>query len=206
VALDLPGHGLTEAAGDTPEALAEAVVAAMAALDLRSVHLVGLSLGGALAVMVAASAADRIKDLSLIAPVGFGTEVDQAFVDGVLGAATPAALAREIAKVSVTPVAISDELLSLAVARLNEPGRKRQLRALANHLGRDGVQQVHVAPRLDSIRCPIRIAWGYDDAIIPWRHALSAPGRVALHLYRGAGHIPFWDKPDAFADLIGRTP
>jgi pyruvate dehydrogenase E2 component (dihydrolipoamide acetyltransferase) len=206
VAVDLPGHGRSDAPGDTPEELASALATAMAALGLDRTHVVGHSLGGALAVMLAGLAPGRVAGLSLLAPVGFGTELDQGFIDGMLGAATADALAREIAKLSHSIIAVSDALLEAALARLSEPRRNRQLRALARSLARDGVQQVHVAPRLDGLACPIRVAWGREDAIIPWRHALAAPGRAALHLFRGAGHVPHWDRPDEIADLLSKPP
>ncbi|WP_207483069.1 acetoin dehydrogenase dihydrolipoyllysine-residue acetyltransferase subunit [Arenibaculum pallidiluteum] len=206
VALDLPGHGFSEAPGETPDALVEALCAAVATLGLQRVHLVGHSMGGALAVMAAEAMADRILGLSLLAPAGFGTEIDQVFLDGMLGAATPQALAREIAKLSYVPVAISDDLLALAVERLRAPERNRRLRAIAAHLARDGVQQLHVAPRLAGLSCPVRVLWGREDSIVPWRHALAAPGRVALHLFERAGHMPHWDQAEAVAAVLAHPP
>ena len=80
-AIDLPGHGGSEKdVGDgSVEALAEAVLAYMHAEGLQSAHLVGHSLGGAIAVEIAARAPDRVAAVTLIAPAGFGTEIAQDF-------------------------------------------------------------------------------------------------------------------------------
>jgi pyruvate dehydrogenase E2 component (dihydrolipoamide acetyltransferase) len=49
---------------------------------------------------------------------------------------------------------------------------------------------------------PTRIIWGKRDAIIPWNHALRAPGRVALHLFDGIGHMPQIEQPDLVGQIL----
>lgn len=84
LAVDLRGFG-----GSDPEPVdatrgvrdfSDDVLAAMDALDLARVHVLGWSLGGSVALQVALDAPDRIASITLIAPIspyGFGGTVDQ---------------------------------------------------------------------------------------------------------------------------------
>jgi pimeloyl-ACP methyl ester carboxylesterase len=71
-ALDLPGSGFSPpprtGAGYSVSALAGTVIRLIEALDAGQVHLVGNSMGGAVAVRVAARRPDLIRTLTLISP------------------------------------------------------------------------------------------------------------------------------------------
>jgi pimeloyl-ACP methyl ester carboxylesterase len=77
LALDLPGHGLSDkplAAGRySADALADSVIATLDRLGLPRVALVAHSLGAVVATRVATRANDRVSKLVLIAPVGLGS-------------------------------------------------------------------------------------------------------------------------------------
>ena len=72
VALDLPGHGgSSKDVGDgSLKSLAEAVVATLAALGVGQAHLVGHSLGAAVAARAAIDRPGLVRSLSLISPAG----------------------------------------------------------------------------------------------------------------------------------------
>ena len=87
-ALDLPGHGGSSkdvGAGDAAR-FTDAVEAALAALEIERVHLVGHSMGGAVAVSLAARRPERVATLTLIAPAGLGPEINGGFIDGFVRA------------------------------------------------------------------------------------------------------------------------
>ena len=88
LALDLPGHGGSGrdvGAGDGA-ALSAAVERFLAALDPGPVHLVGHSMGGAIAALLAARRPDLVRSLTLIAPAGLGPDINAAFIDGFVRA------------------------------------------------------------------------------------------------------------------------
>ena len=88
VALDLPGHGGSSrdvGAGDG-EAFSRAVEGFLATLDLGRAHLVGHSMGGAIAALLAARRPDLVRTLTLIAPAGLGPDINAAFIDGFVRA------------------------------------------------------------------------------------------------------------------------
>jgi pyruvate dehydrogenase E2 component (dihydrolipoamide acetyltransferase) len=84
IALDLPGHGgsTKDVGSGDADALVDVVDGAATELGIELVHLVGHSLGGAVAALVAARRPKRIASLTLIAPSGLGPEINAAFIDG----------------------------------------------------------------------------------------------------------------------------
>jgi pimeloyl-ACP methyl ester carboxylesterase len=80
VAMDLPGHGLsskpTARVPYTLDPLAECVVKSMDELGISRCVLVGHSMGAAICARVAVLAPERVSALALLAPAGFGTELD----------------------------------------------------------------------------------------------------------------------------------
>lgn len=76
IAIDLPGHGLSDKPRSSSSYRCEAMVAslelALDALSLASVTVVGQSLSGRLALELATRGSGRVKALALIGPVGLG--------------------------------------------------------------------------------------------------------------------------------------
>ena len=63
------------------------------------------------------------------------------------------------------------------------------------------------AIELDRVRCPVLVAWGERDRVLPpYRHARhfgeGIPG-VGFRLLPGIGHVPMWDDPALIARTIG---
>src|SRR4029453_16894364 len=76
VALDLPGHGQSDRTlpGRTLGDLARFVIRFLDAVEIRSSHLVGHSLGGAIAAQMAVDHPERGESLALIPSAGLGVE------------------------------------------------------------------------------------------------------------------------------------
>lgn len=79
IALDLPGHGLSDMPDDpaqyTIDALARAVLDTMDALGVPHAVVVGHSMGGPIAAHLAVRSPERVRALALLAPAGFGGEL-----------------------------------------------------------------------------------------------------------------------------------
>lgn len=78
IAIDLPGHGLSdkpiEAARYTLDAMVRAVMDTMDALEIPRAVLVAHSMGGPIAATIAARFPDRVAALALLAPAGYERE------------------------------------------------------------------------------------------------------------------------------------
>jgi pimeloyl-ACP methyl ester carboxylesterase len=89
-ALDLPGHGESSKQlerGDVRE-FAEIVAAFMAAVQIPKAHLIGHSLGGAIAATTAISHPERVASLTLIASAGLGDGINAEYIEGFVEAKT----------------------------------------------------------------------------------------------------------------------
>ena len=78
LAYDLPGHGQSlecEGMGGAKLA-ARAILADLASRQLGKVHLVGHSMGGAIATLMALADPGRVASLTLLAPGGCGPEIN----------------------------------------------------------------------------------------------------------------------------------
>jgi pimeloyl-ACP methyl ester carboxylesterase len=61
--------------------------------------------------------------------------------------------------------------------------------------------------RLGDTGLPVLIVWGAADAITPvaWAHDLHADlAGSRLEVFDGVGHVPHWEAPATFNDLVGR--
>lgn len=195
IAPDLPGHGDDPA---EPAGFEEAADLLAIRLPGGPLHLVGHSLGAALAVRLAARA--EVRALTLIAPAGIGVRIAADFLDGMAAAGTPAALARALALLDGGPIsaaALDDRLARHVATRGRRAG-------LARALGRDGIQQIDLRDALARLPCPVAAMFGTADRVLDWRAVADLPAGTPIHLVPGAGHLPHLARPDLAAALVLR--
>lgn len=207
IRIDLPGHGKSprrRIAGfaDLARTVAEAFDAATA--DLSTVDLLGHSLGGALAIALADIRPRRIASLSLIAPAGFGPEIDAAALTGITRATRSESLLPWLRRLTARPEAISDDYARAAMRQRADAELRAAQADMAEVLFPDGVQSFDLHAAFARLTAPTCVIWGRQDKILPLRQALSLPGDAALHLLEGAGHIPQFECPDRVAGLVAR--
>lgn len=191
-ALDLPGHGdsLDAAAGDgSPEALADAVLAALEEQGIERMHLLGHSLGGGIALVMAERAAGRVASLSLLAPAGLGT-IDHDFL-----ARFPELTSKEEAEALLHRLVTRPQLINrFTVARvleqLERPGARQALRGIAAGVMAHEAGLAEAARRCAAAGVPRLALFGAEDAINPpHEDLLSGFGGRSL-VIPGAGHLP----------------
>ena len=207
VRIDLPGHGKSPKRHVRSfQDLSRMIVEAFdeATRDVEAVHIVGHSLGAALALALADLRGRRIASLTLIAPAGLGPEIDAAALNGIVRASRVESLAPWLRKLTATPEGISDDYARAAM-RSREDASLRACQAdMASALFPDGVQAFDLRAALQRIDLPIQILWGRSDHIFPSAHGILADGEFALHLLTGAGHIPQIECPDRVARITNR--
>jgi len=207
IRIDLPGHGRSprRRLGSFAE-LARMVVEAFddATLEAGPVHLLGHSLGGALALAIADIRPRRVASLSLIAPAGLGPEVDAAALTGIARASRVESLAPWLRRLTATPDGISDEYARAAMKLRTDPALRAVQAGMADVLFPDGVQSFDLRPALGRVTAPVAILWGRQDHILPYRQALAVTGDFAIHLLAGAGHVPQIECPDRVARILAR--
>jgi pimeloyl-ACP methyl ester carboxylesterase len=199
IAPDLPSHGATDFNSADVSGMADAVVALIRGLNLGEFDLVGHSLGAAVAVSVAATLGAKVRELTLIAPAGLGSEIDGDFIDGMAHVRKGGGLMHLLRRAALNPPLLSASQLDQMADGIRQRGA---LAALADNLVSAGRQQIDIRAALAGLAMPARVIWGLDDAIIPFHHASRAGAAIAVHFVPQAGHMPHWDQPQKVAALF----
>jgi pyruvate dehydrogenase E2 component (dihydrolipoamide acetyltransferase) len=200
--IDLPGHGGSadrHIAGFSD--MVEAVAETLGQERLGAIHLAGHSLGGAVAAALAAREGIEARSLFLIAPAGLGPDMNGAFVSGFLRAGSKASLAPWISELVSDPAALGPAFVEATLRQRREAGIDKALATVASTLFPDGTQAFSVRYAFERLSLPVKIVWGAEDRIIPARHAQGLPGRIAIHLFRGLGHMPHFEAREDVAAL-----
>jgi len=203
-AIDLPGHGGSSKQVDRGDLafLASAVFDLMTALELGSTHLVGHSLGGATAFELAQSCPEHVKSLTLIAPVGFGPEINMEYIEGFMRASRPRQLRPFVEQLFANPALVGRKMLDDIVSYKRLDGAVEALNTIAGTVFKDGRQVVDLVPRLADLVVPLQVIWGEVDRIIPAAHMNGLPASVRVHLIPGAGHMVQMEKAQEVNELI----
>jgi pimeloyl-ACP methyl ester carboxylesterase len=146
------------------------------------VHLAGNSLGGHIAMHIAASRPDLVRSLVLIDSTGIPFEIAPgAHIENI---ATPHGwrsffliLMRDLFRAGPTALAV-------AFARLL----------------RDDAR-----PLMKTLTMPVLLIWGEHDPLVPLTYArqmLDEMPHAKLRVIPHAGHVPMWENPRAFNDAL----
>jgi pimeloyl-ACP methyl ester carboxylesterase len=217
---DLPGHGMS----DRPDAsyevewYADLIGAWIEALGLEAIDLVGHSFGGGVAQALLTTHASRVRHLALVSAGGLGREVNIG-----LRLWSTSGLAERVAQpflsrgtrigLSTLVRGIEPDEIDMLSWMNGMPGSARSLsRTVRGVIGWRGQKQqfldrVHEIERLPALG----VFWGDKDNVVPAHHAnaLTATLAVAITRFRGVGHFPQLECPDALADALdafARTP
>jgi pyruvate dehydrogenase E2 component (dihydrolipoamide acetyltransferase) len=211
-ALDLPGHGTSSKdVGDgSVGILADAILGVLDAIGADRAHLVGHSLGGAVAVAAAARHPGRISSLTLIAPSGFGPEINAGYLRGFADAQTRRELKPLIGQLFADERLVTRQLIDDLLAYKRLDGVEGALQTLLGALLDGDSQRADSAAAVAAIAgtVPVTVVWGVADRIIPPAQAESVAG-ANRYLLDGVGHMPHMERPAevqaAIEDTIARA-
>jgi pyruvate dehydrogenase E2 component (dihydrolipoamide acetyltransferase) len=204
VALDLPGHGgsVKEVGTGDAATLAGSVEAALEALAIERCHLVGHSLGGALAALVALDRPERAASLSLIAPAGLGPEINGAFINAFLAAARRREAVEALNLLVHDPGMVSRFMVEEVLRYKRLDGVAAALTAIAEAWFPQGRQAVDLGARIMALPLPVQIIWGRADRILPVAQADGLAACFPVHVLDETGHLPHLEKPGEVNRLL----
>lgn len=210
ISVDLRGHGESDAPlwQYTMEQFADDVAGLLDHLGLLQVVLVGLSMGGYVALTFSTNHSHRLKALVLTdtraqADTENGREnrfqmAQTAYRKG------PSAIRDIMVPKLLCPKTLQSnravvEQVEAMILRMELSGLAGDLMAMAGRL--DSV------PRLPSIRCPTLVIVGEQDQPTPISDARLMADRIPgarLEIIPNAGHLPNLEQPELFNDALWR--
>ena len=193
VALDLPGHGPAPAPIPDPSVpgLAAAVLDFMDAAGVEAAHLVGHSLGGAVALALAADAAPgRVRSLALVCPAGLGPDIDRGYIDGFVSSGSRRQLKPVLERLFADPGLVNRSLVDGVLRYKRLDGVTEALAALADGVFPGGAQAWVAPGAVAGLAVPVLVVWGAEDRIVPASHAEAAAAAGAtVEIVEGTGHM-----------------
>ncbi len=193
LSIDLPGHGRSPAPGrDTIDDYAADIVALMDALDIGAASLIGHSMGGAIALSVAADHAARVDNL-VILNSGAMLDVSEEFMD-LLRTDTDAAIgwmARRLYGDDDTRRAAAEKALGAL-----PPGVLRD-----DYLACD---RYDLRDRAPTIAVPTLVISGLRDSHKTQQRSLELADLlpIAALVQLETGHMAHLEQPDRVAEAI----
>jgi pyruvate dehydrogenase E2 component (dihydrolipoamide acetyltransferase) len=203
-ALDLPGHGQSTKAIETPslDGLARVIIGFMDAMGVGSAHLVGHSMGGAVAATLALLAPDRVDSLALIASAGLGEEINAAYIDGFVSAKSRRDLKPVVELLFHDSGLVSRQLVDDLLKFKRLDGVDEALSGLSAGLFADGRQAATMIDDLNALDLPILVIWGAGDQIIPAAHAKALGPNARAEIIPEAGHMVQMEKAGRVNELL----
>ena len=190
-ALDLPGHGASSKdVGDgSLEGLAQVVKGFIETVELGPSHLVGHSMGGAVALILALNHPELVSSVSLIGSAALGTDINGAYIDGFIESRRRKDTRVEVEKLFHDPSLVTRQMVNDVLMFKRIDGAQEALRTLADRLREGDVQRTVLADRLGQLSMPVLVVWGQQDQIVPASHAEDLPQGVRTEIIEGAGHM-----------------
>jgi pyruvate dehydrogenase E2 component (dihydrolipoyllysine-residue acetyltransferase) len=205
-ALDLPGHGASSKdVGDgTVATLARVLIGFLDALGIGRAHLVGHSMGAAVATAAAVdpAAEGRVASLTLISPVGFGPEINAGYLRGFAEAESRRELKPHLLDLFADPGLVNRQLIDDLLKYKRLDGVDQALRTLVAGLVEGDKSAVDVTADAARFGGPVVAVWGREDKIVPASNADGVGGSATVHVVDGAGHMAHMEKPHAVVAAI----
>lgn len=203
-ALDLPGHGQsTKALSDASlEGLSKALVDFLNKVGVQNAHLVGHSMGGAIALKTAIDHPALVKSLTLISSAGLGEDINIGYIEGFAHSSSRRELKPVLEQLFDDPNLVSRQLIDDLLKYKRLDGVNEALDALAKNLFANGKQAAVLAEEAAKTPRPVAVIWGAGDKIIPAFHAASLPSGWRAEVIEGAGHMVQMEKAGAVNALI----
>ena len=194
LAPDFPSHGdsTVSAEHSSPLAYAKMVSAMIDQLELGQVDLVGHSMGGLVALLVARESPAKVGALTLLAPAGIGAEINAGYVDGFATANSRNGLKSLAPQLFADKEMVSRQMVADMLKYKRLDGVEEALVQLAEKLHSGGKQIEDLSSVAQSV--PTKIFWGKVDEILPVSNCAQLSGGDVEQLE--CGHMPHMEAAD----------
>ena len=215
---DLAGFGRSEKpyVKYSPSYMAAFINDFMTALNIENTCLVGMSLGGGVALQYVLQFPRNVQRLVLVDSAGLGREMPLAMrlatipvMGELMLSPSRAGMAFVLKQLVYDPAVITDDLIDLYYELNFSQGAAKTvlsvLRACATIRGGRADVLDPIIKNLDNIKMPTLIIWGREDRLFPVRHACFAREKIPashLHIFERCGHMPNFERHEEFNYVV----
>ena len=207
-AIDLPGFGRSDkpVLEYTIDLFVRAVSDLMACEGIERAAVMGVSMGGRVALGLALDSPEKVERLVLVDALGVGAP-RRVLAYSIL-------LTRGLGELTLRGTARALRQMNPAVIRrfwgwyLKRPNHVASIWS-DERISIAGMRQLRngvvVQDRLPELRMPTLLIWGGHDHIFPASHAQAAKDRIPngrLEIFDDSGHTPQMEEPDRFNRLV----
>jgi pimeloyl-ACP methyl ester carboxylesterase len=217
ITLDLPGHGAsieTASPAFSPEVLAEMIRDQLLAESIEKFHLMGNSLGGWIALEMAAKFPENVLSVTGVAPAGLWLNPKKHLNLSL-------SISRVLARLTLK---FADHLLKIKLMRfigfgmVSPQWQKLSIETCTDAAqamgGASGYVQIWegtLGKRFDkdiSAKIPISIIFGDSDKTLPAKNCQERsllPSHHEWFIFDKSGHAPMWDNTEGVARILKAT-
>jgi pyruvate dehydrogenase E2 component (dihydrolipoamide acetyltransferase) len=203
IALDLPGHGQSaiKLPGASITALGNFVIDFMKAINVDKAHLVGHSMGGAVAAKVALLDSNRVDTLNLICTAGMGEDINSSYTHGFASSESKRELKPFLELLFADSSLVGRQMIDDVLKYKRLDGVTNLLLELGGALFGNGKQCEQPVKELSGNH-KVLIIVGEKDQIIPSQHVKNAPSHAKVQVFSDAGHMTQMEKANEVNKLI----
>jgi len=203
-AVDLPGHGGSSKSlpGEGVAGLTAAIAAFADAMNLPRAHLVGHSLGAAVAMELATTGKLEATSLTLIAPAGLGEDINTDYINGFVRAARRKEMKPVLQLLFADSSVVSRDMVQEVLKYKRIDGVDAVLRELVDTIFSSGTQAIDYREALAGWNGAVQIIWGREDRVIPPSHAEGLPESIDVTVLDEAGHMVHMEQARAVTDRL----
>ena len=218
--IDLPGFGYSDKpqVSYTVPYMAEQIPAILEALPESQFHVVGASANASAVLLAATEEPDTISTVSVISPIGFGPDINQAAIMAqiplageLLAHANEYSFDVVLDRGAFVDTAIDDAMREILYEDSRLPKASRAKLGLLRNttttrtIEEDLQQQmVEAAPRVSQ---PVQIIWGEADTYAHYdqhEYALELLPKAKFHSLKETGHFAHIEQPDTVSTLLSQ--
>ena len=200
----------------TPSSAARFIYDFMNALNIEKATLMGYSLGGGISLQFSLEYPDKVDKIVLVDSAGLGSKVifplrllSLPFIGKLMTRPSRKGVYLYFRDAVYDRKLLNEDFIDLYYELHSLPGAQESLlRVIRTAIGIRGAREKLVAPimnNLEKINQPTLIVWGKQDKVIPLEHAYFAKERIPnsqLHVFDPCGHMPQFERPEEFNNLV----
>ncbi len=215
ISIDLPGHGLSDLGNQPyePSKFASFCWTFLDALGVDDVTLVGHSMGGGIAIRMAASRPDKVSKLCLACSATLGRDAPFPFrlmtlplLGSIMTKPNAMAVKQQIKATFFEPEkSVSPRIREIINRNVMSAGRQKAFLdtlRLMTDLGGQKLSLVEESRRaLKALTMPVLFLHGHDDTVVPPQHSFEGRNLVEgaeLAFLDDCGHTPQVEQADEF--------